>query len=112
MNHKKLTYKQVMSKYKQGDTFTAWVDCNPKGAGTRTKLNFTRGGTYISSFSLGKDIFDGVDYGWTESWETSYKGLFEIVTEEPVKEVTIQEEDNIMETITINGKKYKLTLIN
>ena len=87
MNHKKLTYKQVMDKYKRGDTFTAWVDCNPCGMGTRTKLKFRRICDHIDSYKEGQGNINGVDYAWLQSWELYYTGTFEIV-EEPVKEKT------------------------
>jgi len=87
MNHKKLTYKQVIKRYQRGENFTAWVDYNPEGEGTRTKLKFKRAGDYIDSYKEGQENINGVDYAWLQSWELHYTGTFEIV-EEPVKEKT------------------------
>jgi len=77
----KLTWNQVMDKYKQGDTFTAWVDHNPEGRGKRTKLKFIRESDNISSYTNDKWRINGIDFGWRYCWETFYQGLFEIVEE-------------------------------
>ena len=81
MKNNKLTWNQVMDKYKQGDTFTAWVDHNPEGRGKRTKLKFIRESDNISSYTNDQWRINGVDFGWRDCWGTFYKGLFEIVEE-------------------------------
>ena len=89
----KLTWQEVMDTYKQGETFTAWVDCNPCGMGTRTKLKFVRKLDYIDSYFAGQGDIYGIDYTWFASWELYYTGTFEIV-EEPLKEETIMQSNN------------------
>jgi hypothetical protein len=77
----KLTWQEVMDTYKQGETFTAWVDSNPCGMGARTKLKFVRKLDYINSYFAGQNDINAVDYTWLASWELRYTGTFEIVKE-------------------------------
>ena len=83
MTNIKLTFDQLLKLYKDGETFTAWVDYNPFGEGERTKLPFVRTHNRISSAFDKSANIDGVDYAWVGSWERNYDGLFEIVEEEP-----------------------------
>ena len=103
----RLTWQQVMDKYKEGDRFMAWIGHNHIHADMRGHLQFVRTNKAISA---------GLGYS-DEHWELGYKGLFEILEEEPdeTQEITKPtpakekvQEINII-GVTFHDGKYSLT---
>jgi len=82
---KRIRAQDLMNIYKEGEIFQAYVDHNPYGDGGRTKLQFVRHPSNISSYRFHQRNIGGVSYEWNDEWSTRYAGFFEIVEEEPAE---------------------------
>ena len=79
---KRIRAQDLMSIYKEGEIFQAYVDHNPYGDAGRTKLQFVRYPSNISSYGYHQRNIGGVSYEYNNEWSNRYVGFFEIVEEE------------------------------
>lgn len=109
-------FKQILPRLPQ--EFEAWVDYNPKGEGSRTKLKFRIVDGGISSHYFEQLDIKDVDYAWNSYWlNDTYKGTFELVKplektslrDMEVGDIIVDEYDNHCKVLAVVGETFGLS---